>query len=35
VIEENGFIVVFGGGWCDEEKVWVKECVYFYCDDFG
>lgn len=26
------FDVVFGGVWCDEEKLCVKECVYLFCD---
>lgn len=32
VLDKYGFDVVFGGVCCDEEKLWVKEWVYLFCD---
>lgn len=32
MLNKYGFDVVFGGVCCDEEKLCVKECVYFFCD---
>lgn len=31
VLDKYGFDVVFGGVCWDEEKLWVKECVFLFC----
>lgn len=34
VLDKYKFDVVFGGVCCDEEKLCVKECIFFFCDKF-
>lgn len=33
MLNKYKFDVVFGGVCWDEEKLWVKECVYLFCDE--